>query len=38
MEMQEAVLIFLGLIIVAIVNFLGAKQIVKALQESRGKP
>jgi hypothetical protein len=36
--MQEAALIFLGLLVVAIMNFLGLKQIVKALQETKGKP
>ncbi len=35
--MQEAVLVFLGLIIVAIVNFLGMRQIIKTLQETKGK-
>ncbi len=33
--MEEAVLVFLGLIIVAIVNFLGFRQVVKTLQETR---
>ncbi len=35
--MQEAVLVFLGLVIVAIVNFLGMRQIVRTLQETKGK-
>ena len=35
--MQEAVLVFLGLLIVAIVNFLGMRQIVRTLQETKGK-
>ena len=35
--MQEAVLVFLGLVIVSIVNFLGMRQIVRTLQETRGK-
>ena len=35
--MTEAVLVFFGLVIVAIVNFLGMRQIVKALQETKGK-
>ncbi len=33
--MPEAVFIFLGLVIVAIVNFLGFRQVVKTLQETR---
>lgn len=33
--MQEASLIFLGLIIVAIVNFLGLREINKTLQQSK---
>lgn len=35
--MEQAVLIFFGLIIVSIVNFLGFKQLAKILQETRGK-
>ena len=35
--MQEAVLIFFGLIIVSIVNYLGFKQLAKTLEETRGK-
>lgn len=35
--MQEAVLVFLGLVIVAIVNFLGLRQIVTTLKETKGK-
>lgn len=35
--MQEAVLVFLGLIVVATVNFLGMRQIVTTLKETRGK-
>ena len=35
--MQEAVLVFFGLVIVAIVNFLGMRQIVRTLQETKGK-
>jgi hypothetical protein len=35
--MQEAALIFLGLLVVAIVNFLGLKEIVKTLRETRPK-
>jgi hypothetical protein len=35
--MQEAVLIFFGLIIVSIVNFLGFKQLTKTLEATRGK-
>jgi hypothetical protein len=31
--MQEAALIFLGLIVVAIVNFLGLREINKSLQQ-----
>jgi hypothetical protein len=34
--MDEAALIFLGLVILAIVNFLGFRQIVKTLQEKKG--
>jgi hypothetical protein len=33
--MQEAALIFLGLIIVAIVNFLGLREINKTLKQSQ---
>jgi hypothetical protein len=35
MIMQEAVLVFFGLVIVAIVNFLGFRQVCKTIQESR---
>ncbi len=35
--MQEAALVFLGLLIVAIVNFLGLKEVVKALRETKPK-
>jgi hypothetical protein len=34
--MDEAVLIFLGLLIVSIVNLLGFRQVAKALQEKKG--
>lgn len=34
--MESAALILLGLVIVAIVNFLGFRQVVKALQEKKG--
>lgn len=34
--MEAAALILLGLVIVAIVNFLGFRQVVKALQEKKG--
>jgi hypothetical protein len=34
--MDEMALVFLGLLIVAIVNFLGFRQVVKALQEKKG--
>lgn len=33
--MDQAVLIFLGLLIVAIVNFLGLRQVCKTIQESK---
>ena len=33
--MKQAALIFLGLVIVAIVNFLGFRQLCKALQETK---
>ena len=33
--MQEAILIFFGLVIVAIVNFLGFREVCKALRESK---
>ena len=33
--MDQTVLIFLGLVIVAIVNFLGFRQLAKAVQESK---
>ncbi len=36
-HMQEAALVFLGLLIVAIVNFLGLKEVVKALRETKPK-
>lgn len=35
--MEEAVLVFFGLLIVAIVNLLGFRQVVKTLLETRGK-
>lgn len=35
--MTEAVLVFFGLIIVAIVNFLGMRQIARIMQETKGK-
>ena len=35
--MQEAALVFLGLVIVAIVNFLGLRQICRAIQDSKKK-
>jgi hypothetical protein len=35
--MQEAALIFLGLLVVAIVIFLGLKEIAKALRETKPK-
>lgn len=35
--MQEAALVFFGLIIVAIVNFLGLRQIVRTLEQTKGK-
>ena len=34
---EEAMLVLLGLLIVAIVNFLGMRQIVRTLQETKGK-
>ena len=34
--MNESALIFLGFVILAIVNFLGFRQVVKALQEKKG--
>jgi len=34
--MAESALIFLGLVILAIVNFLGFRQLTKALQEKKG--
>jgi len=34
--MESTALIFLGLVIVAIVNFLGFRQVVRALQEKKG--
>ena len=33
--MPEAVFIFLGLVIVAIVNFLGFRQVVKTLEQTK---
>lgn len=33
--MTEAVLVFFGLVIVAIVNFLGFRQIARTLKETR---
>jgi hypothetical protein len=33
--MQQAVLVFFGLVIVAIVNFLGFREVSKALRESK---
>jgi hypothetical protein len=32
----ESGLVFLGFVILAIVNFLGFRQVVKALQEKKG--
>lgn len=34
--MSESALIFLGFVILAVVNFLGFRQVVKALQEKKG--
>ena len=34
--MAEAALIFLGLVILAIVNFLGFRQLIRAIQEKKG--
>ena len=34
--MNESALIFLGFVILAVVNFLGFRQVVKALQEKKG--
>jgi hypothetical protein len=34
--MESTALILLGLVIVAIVNFLGFRQVAKALQEKKG--
>ena len=34
--MAESALIFLGLVILAIVNFLGFRQLIKTLQEKKG--
>jgi len=36
MDMAESALIFLGLVILAIVNFLGFRQLIKTLQEKKG--
>ena len=33
--MDQAALVFLGLVIVAIVNFLGFRQVCKTLQETK---
>lgn len=33
--MDQAALVFFGLVIVAIVNFLGFRQVCKAVQESK---
>jgi len=33
--MDQAVLIFFGLVIVSIVNFVGFRQLCKAIQESK---
>jgi hypothetical protein len=33
MQMQEAVLVFFGLVIVAIVNYLGLRQINKTIEQ-----
>ncbi len=35
--MQEAGMVLLGLVIVAIVNFLGMRQIVRTMKETSGK-
>jgi hypothetical protein len=35
--MQEAALVFLGLLIVAIVNFLGMKELVRAIRDTKPK-
>jgi hypothetical protein len=37
MIMQEAALVFFGLVIVAIVNFLGLRQISKSIQDHKKK-
>ncbi len=34
---DEALLILLGLLIVAVVNFLGLREIARALEKSKGK-
>lgn len=34
--MSEAALILLGLVVLAVVNFLGFRQVTKALQEKKG--
>jgi hypothetical protein len=34
--MDQTALVFLGLIILAVVNFLGFRQVAKALQEKKG--
>jgi hypothetical protein len=36
MDMAAAAVIFLGLVILAIVNFLGFRQLTKAVQEKKG--
>ena len=35
-QSASTALIFLGLVILAVVNFLGFRQVVKALQEKKG--
>jgi hypothetical protein len=37
MIMQEAALVFLGLVIVAVVNFLGLRKIARALETTKDK-
>jgi len=34
--MAEAAMILLGLVVLAVVNFLGFRQLAKALQEKKG--
>ena len=34
--MCESAMVFLGFVILAIVNYLGFRQVVKALQEKKG--